>query len=44
MTLVHPETAGFRAKLASSGFYGKWKGAFGSRAWELLEHHSGKLA
>jgi tripartite ATP-independent transporter DctP family solute receptor len=44
MTIVHPDRAGFRAKLTAAGFYGKWKGAFGSRAWDLLERYSGKLA
>ncbi|MFN2460235.1 MAG: TRAP transporter substrate-binding protein [Candidatus Velthaea sp.] len=37
-------TAGFRARLSASGFYTKWKDAFGTQAWNLLEAHSGKLA
>ena len=33
----------FRATLASSGFYDKWKTTFGPQAWSLLETYSGKL-
>lgn len=44
MTIVRAETGGFRAKLASSGFYTKWRDKFGAQAWSLLERSSGKLA
>jgi tripartite ATP-independent transporter DctP family solute receptor len=37
------EATTFRAKLSESGFYHKWKDAFGSEAWGLLEATSGKL-
>ncbi len=38
------DTSGFRAKLASSGFYTRWRDKFGAQAWGLLEKTSGKLA
>lgn len=38
------DTSGFRSKLASSGFYGRWRDKFGPQAWSLLEKTSGKLA
>ena len=44
MTINHADTSGFRAKLASSGFYTKWRDKFGAQAWSLLERSSGKLA
>jgi tripartite ATP-independent transporter DctP family solute receptor len=44
MTVLHAETGGFRTKLASSGFYTKWRDKFGAQAWALLEKSSGKLA
>jgi TRAP-type transport system periplasmic protein len=44
MTIEHADSAGLRAKLASSGFYGKWRDRFGAQAWSLLEKTSGKLA
>ncbi|HTW85287.1 MAG TPA: TRAP transporter substrate-binding protein [Candidatus Sulfotelmatobacter sp.] len=43
MTILRPDTGSFRAKLAASGFYGKWKTRFGDRAWDLLEKTSGRL-
>jgi tripartite ATP-independent transporter DctP family solute receptor len=44
MTINHAETGSLRAKLAASGFYGKWRDKFGAQAWALLEKSSGKLA
>jgi TRAP-type transport system periplasmic protein len=44
MTIVRADTGGFRTKLASSGFYTKWREKFGAQAWSLLERSSGKLA
>lgn len=44
MLLNRAETTSFRRKLTASGFYNKWKGAFGNDAWSLLESTSGKLA
>ena len=44
MTINKADTSGFRAKLASSGFYTKWRDKFGAQAWSLLERSSGKLA
>jgi tripartite ATP-independent transporter DctP family solute receptor len=44
MVLNTADTSGFRAALASSGFYARWKDRFGTQAWSLLEASSGKLA
>jgi TRAP-type transport system periplasmic protein len=44
MTINRADTSGFRSKLASSGFYTKWRDKFGAQAWSLLEKTSGKLA
>jgi tripartite ATP-independent transporter DctP family solute receptor len=44
MTIVRADTSGFRTKLASSGFYTKWRDKFGAQAWSLLERSSGRLA
>jgi TRAP-type transport system periplasmic protein len=44
MTINKADTSGFRSKLASSGFYTKWRDKFGPQAWALLEKTSGKLA
>jgi len=44
MALNKADTSGFRSKLTASGFYKKWRDAFGAQAWDLLEAHSGKLA
>jgi TRAP-type transport system periplasmic protein len=33
----------FKAKLAQSNFYGRWKETFGPEAWGLLEKYTGKL-
>ena len=44
MTINRADTSGFRGKLASSGFYTKWRDKFGAQAWSLLERSSGKLA
>ena len=43
MTIERPDTSSFRAKLAGSGFYQKWKGRSGEQAWALLEKTSGPL-
>jgi tripartite ATP-independent transporter DctP family solute receptor len=39
-----PNTAPFREKLRSAGFYSEWKGKYGEHAWELLEKAAGKLS
>ncbi len=44
LTLNRADTSGFRGKLASSGFYTRWRDKFGAQAWGLLEKTSGKLA
>jgi len=44
MTINRADTTSLRAKLASSGFYTKWRDKFGAPAWSLLEKTSGKLA
>ena len=37
LTFNQPETAPFREKLRSAGFYSEWKGKYGDEAWALLE-------
>jgi tripartite ATP-independent transporter DctP family solute receptor len=44
MTENRADEGAMRAKLASSGFYAKWRDRFGPQAWSLLEKTSGKLA
>jgi len=44
MAVSVAETRSFRTRLETSGFYSRWKTAFGPTAWELLENHTGKLA
>ena len=39
-----PDTASFREKLRSAGFYAEWKGKYGEQAWALLEKAAGKLS
>ncbi len=39
-----PNTAPFREKLRSAGFYSEWKGKYGEQAWALLEKAAGKLS
>jgi TRAP-type transport system periplasmic protein len=39
-----PDSAPFRDKLRSAGFYTEWKGKYGEEAWGLLEKSVGKLA
>ncbi|CAN7633901.1 TRAP transporter substrate-binding protein [Brucella pseudogrignonensis] len=38
-----PDTAPFRERLVTSGFYSQWKERFGSEAWGLLEAYAGPL-
>jgi tripartite ATP-independent transporter DctP family solute receptor len=38
------ETAPFRAKLQSAGFYKEWRDKFGQEAWGLLEKHAGAIS
>jgi len=38
-----PNTAPFRDKLRSAGFYAEWKGKFGDEAWAVMEKYTGKL-
>jgi len=38
------DTAAFRAKLSSAGFYKEWKGKFGDAAWAILEKHAGSIS
>ncbi len=44
LTFNQPNTAPFREKLRSAGFYAEWKGKYGDQAWELLEKAAGKLS
>ena len=37
------DVATFKAKLASNGYYARWKENFGPQAWTLLEKYTGKL-
>jgi TRAP-type transport system periplasmic protein len=43
MTILHPEPAGFRARLMESGFYGRWQEIIGRKAWSLLEQSVGPI-
>ena len=38
-----PQTAPFRDKLRTAGFYSEWKTKYGEQAWGLLEKSVGKL-
>jgi tripartite ATP-independent transporter DctP family solute receptor len=38
------DTASFRDRLRSAGFYKEWREKIGEEAWSLLEGHVGKLA
>jgi len=42
MEIYQCDIASFKAKLGP--YYAKWKGQFGSKAWETLEKYTGKLA
>ena len=44
MVFNNVDTAAFRAKLSSAGFYKEWKGKFGADAWALLEKHAGSIS
>jgi TRAP-type transport system periplasmic protein len=44
LTFNQPDTAPFREKLRSAGFYSEWKGKYGDEAWALLEKAAGKLS
>jgi TRAP-type transport system periplasmic protein len=44
LTFNQPNTAPFRDKLRSAGFYAEWKSKYGDQAWELLEKAVGKLS
>ena len=44
MAVSQADTRSFRTRLETSGFYTRWKTAFGPTAWSLLEAHTGKLA
>jgi tripartite ATP-independent transporter DctP family solute receptor len=44
LTFNQPETAPFREKMRSAGFYSEWKGKYGDEAWALLEKSVGKLS
>lgn len=39
-----PDTAPFRARLKSTGFYAHWRQEFGAAAWHALESYVGPLA
>jgi tripartite ATP-independent transporter DctP family solute receptor len=38
-----PNTAAFREKLRTAGFYSEWKAKFGDEAWAVMEKFTGKL-
>jgi tripartite ATP-independent transporter DctP family solute receptor len=44
MEVVEVDTAAFRAKLQSAGFYKEWRGRFGEDAWKLIEKVTGPIA
>ena len=44
MQINDVDTAPFRAKLAGSGFYTKYKTQYGDQAWGLLEQAAGRLS
>jgi tripartite ATP-independent transporter DctP family solute receptor len=44
MIINTADSAALRARLTASGFYRHWRDQFGSKAWELLEVHTGRLA
>ena len=44
MQIANVETAAFRAKLQSAGFYKEWRQKFGEEAWGLLEKHAGAIS
>jgi TRAP-type transport system periplasmic protein len=44
MIINTADSAALRARLTASGFYRHWRDQFGSKAWELLEAHTGRLA
>ncbi len=44
MEFVEVDTAAFRAKLQSAGFYKEWRGRFGEDAWKLIEKVTGPIA
>ena len=43
MVFNTPNTAPFRDKLRSAGFYTEWKTKFGDEAWAVMERYTGKL-
>ena len=43
MAFNTPQTAPFREKLRSAGYYTEWKNKFGEEAWTTLERYTGKL-
>jgi tripartite ATP-independent transporter DctP family solute receptor len=44
LTFESPDRAGFRAALASAGFYKEWRDKFGADNWAVLESITGKLS
>ena len=44
MVITSVDSAKFREKLASSGFYKEWQEKFGPEAWALLEKYAGKVS
>jgi tripartite ATP-independent transporter DctP family solute receptor len=43
MVFNTPNTAPFREKLRTAGFFNEWKGKFGDEAWAAMERYTGKL-
>ena len=44
MQIAAVDTAAFRNKLQSAGFYKEWRGKYGEDAWRLLEKYAGSIA
>ena len=43
LTFNKPDPSSFKAKLIANGYYARWRGEFGDRAWSALEKYTGKL-
>ncbi len=43
MQFIEPSQPEFRAALAKTDYYARWKGVFGNEPWQLLEDAVGKL-
>ena len=44
LTFNNVDVASFKRKLVANGYYTRWKGEFGEKAWATLEQYTGKFA